>query len=134
MQKNTVTIIIITFNAIFLACGILMIFIPSVIFNNYWALLSILVFSTSLLFPVLCGALKFKRENLDSYLFDEPSDQDLGAMLAWFLWGVFISIGYAIPFELWRTNLMNAIGMGTTMGGGTVILISILVFIYFGSL
>lgn len=118
-------VIYIASNALVLASGILMIVIPAVIFNNYWPLLSILVFCISLVFPFLCGAFEIGASN--SWGGDEGT-QELGPMLSWVILGVFVTIGYAVPFELWRSDSVNAIGMGLTMGGGTVIMVAILVF------
>jgi hypothetical protein len=122
-------ILVISGNAILLAIGILMIFIPSIIFNNYWSLLSILLFLVSFIFPILCNAFRFdSAQSSDSYLFSDGHEAELGGMISWFVMGIFITMGYSIPFELWRTKLMNPIGMGMTMGGGTIILASILLF------
>jgi hypothetical protein len=49
-------------------------------------------------------------------------------MLSWLFLGVFVTVGYSIPFEFWRSGKMNAVGMGLTMGGGTVILAAVLIF------
>lgn len=118
-------ILYIVANAMLMASGILMIIIPSVIFNNYYALLSILVFSISLIFPISAKACTFG--NVESHWMDDSSGET-GPMLSWFLLGVFVTIGYSIPFELWRAAKMNAVGMGLTMGGGTVILAAVLIF------
>ena len=99
--------------SILLACGILLIMIPCIIFSNYWPLMSILVFALSLVFPLLCRA------------FEEYDEIKPGPLLAWLYLGIFIVLGYSIPFELWRGGSINPILMGLTMGGGTLILISI---------
>lgn len=62
------------------------------------------------------------------FLYDDQGQQELGAMVAWLTVGVLITIGYSIPFELFRTNSMPLVEMLLTMGGGTVILTSILLF------
>lgn len=103
-----------------------MIFIPCIIFNNYWALLSVMLFLMSLTFPVLCNA---HHVGEDSYeLFSDNTSAEIGGMLSWMLLGIFITVGYGIPFELWRSGLMNVIGMSLTMVGGTIILAAIFVF------
>lgn len=119
-------ILYIVANAILMATGILMIIIPSVIYNNYWALLSILVFSVSLIFPIMCNACSIGAGPAN--VFGDEGNGELGPMLSWLLLGVFVTIGYSIPFELWRSGLVNVIGMGLTMGGGTVILAAVLIF------
>lgn len=118
-------ILYIVANAMLMAAGILMIIIPSVIFNNYYALLSILVFSISLIFPIAANACTIGNS---SSHWDDSGGGETGPMLSWLLLGVFVTIGYSIPFELWRSAKMNAVGMGLTMGGGTVILAAVLIF------
>ncbi len=49
-------------------------------------------------------------------------------MVAWLTVGIMISIGYSIPFELFRLSSMPLVEMLLTMGGGTIILTSILLF------
>lgn len=117
-------------NAVLLAGGILMIFIPCIVFDNYWALLSVLTFLLSLTFPVLCNAYQIGGSSnyADAYLFADSSSAELGGMLSWLLLGVFVTVGYGIPFELWRSKLMNLAGMILTMSGGTIILASIFLF------
>jgi len=49
-------------------------------------------------------------------------------MIAWLTVGILITIGYSIPFELFRLSSMPLVEMLLTMGGGTIILTSILLF------
>jgi len=121
------SVVYISANALFLACGILMIVIPAVIYNNYWPLLSILVFCISFVFPLTCGAFKIGGAS-DRFAFDGEDSGELGPMLSWLLMGIFVTIGYSVPFELWRSNAVNVVAMGLTMGGGTVIMAAILIF------
>lgn len=62
------------------------------------------------------------------FLYDDSGQHELGAMVAWLTVGIMISIGYAIPFELFRVSSMPLVEMILTMGGGTIILVSILLF------
>ena len=95
MIKN---VLIITGISILLACGVLMIIIPSIIVHNYWSLLSIFIFATSLIFPVLCNACNLSNEA--HYMFDSVEQAELGGALSWLIAGILITIGYAVPFEL----------------------------------
>jgi len=126
VKKMNKQILYITANAMLMASGILMIIIPSVIYDNYYALLSILVFSVSLIFPIMCNACSIGSGTHDS-VFDGDAEET-GRMLSWLLLGIFVTVGYSIPFELWRSHKMSAVGMGLTMGGGTVILTAVLIF------
>ncbi len=49
-------------------------------------------------------------------------------MIAWLTVGIMITVGYSIPFELFRQASMPLVEMLLTMGGGTIILASILLF------
>ncbi len=49
-------------------------------------------------------------------------------MIAWLTVGIMITVGYSIPFELFRQSSMPLVEMLLTMGGGTIILASILLF------
>ena len=118
-------ILIILFNAILLAAGILTIFIPSIVVNNWYSLLSILLFAGSFIFPFMCNALSFNTMNqTDAWLFDDERDAEMGKTLAWTLMGMSITMGYGIPFLLWRNKDMNVVSMSTIMAGGTVMIIA----------
>lgn len=131
-KKNI--ILIVTISSL-LATGILGIFIPNIITGNWYSLLTILMFALSLFPPLMCNALDFENNNglsASLLLMDddtENDDREKGKSLAWLFMGSFVTIGYSIPFLLWRTKHMPILNMGLTMGGGTVILISIAVFI-----
>lgn len=71
----------------------------------------------------MCNAMSFESD----HSFSEP---ETGGLLAWLLLGVFVTIGYSIPFELWRGGILNPVGMGLTMGGGTIILLAVLGFVF----
>lgn len=122
------TVLLITMVSVLLASGILMIIVPSIIVNNYWSLLSIFIFATSLIFPFLCNACAISSNTIESFLFDDGGQAELGGMLSWLLTGALITIGYAIPFELWRVNRMQLVEFILTACGGTVILVAILTF------
>jgi len=126
MNPATRNILIIVGNSIFLSCGILMIIIPCILVTNWWPLLSIFVFASSFIFPFFSGT--FSLNEHDAYLYDDPSQQDLGAMVAWLTVGIMITVGYCIPIELFRLSLMPLVEMLLTIGGGTVILASIALF------
>jgi hypothetical protein len=126
MNPKTKKILLITAISILLASGILMIIIPCIIVGNWWPLLSIFVFASSFIFPVMCNACSMQKEH--DYLFDDSGQSELGGTLAWLLAGIFITVGYAIPFELWRTKTMLLVEFLLTGGGGTVILVALLLF------
>lgn len=129
-KKNI--IILLVFDAILFGCGILAIFIPCIINNNWYSLLSIFLFSFSIIFPFLCNAFNFTSVNAtEAWLFDDNNSAELGGTLAWFLFGCFLCIGFGIPFLLWRNNAMNIVNMACTMSGGAVIILSLGVFGYF---
>mgnify|MGYP000900726393 FL=1 len=127
MDKK-IFILLIVLNSCLLAAGIVMIFTNCSIYGNWWPLLSILVFLVGLVPPILCNAYQFGFDKTDSILFDNTSDAELGGILSWLLTGCFITIGYSIPVELFRTNLLPWIPMWLTVGGGSIILIAIALF------
>ena len=125
MDQNKKNILIIICNAILLAAGILTIFIPSIVVNNYYSLLSILLFSGCFIFPFLCNALSFNTASAsDAWLFENEQDQEMGKSLAWVIMGACVAMGYGIPFLLWRNKEMNVTSMITIMVGGTVMLVA----------
>jgi Vacuolar protein sorting 55 len=123
VMKN---VLIITGISILLACGVLMIVIPSIIIHNYWSLLSIFIFGTSLIFPVLCNACNLSDQA--HYMFDSVEQAELGGSLSWLICGILITVGYAVPFELWRVGDMPLVEFLLTAGGGTVMIVAILLF------
>lgn len=127
MDKK-IYILLIVLNSCLLAAGVVMIFTNCSIYGNWWPLLSILVFLTGLVPPILCNAYQFGFSRMDSVLFDNTSEAELGGILSWLLTGCFVTIGYAIPVELFRTSLLPWIPMWLTIGGGSIILIAIALF------
>ena len=126
MTPNSKNILIITIVSIVLSCGILMIIIPCAIIGNWWPLLSILFFAVSLIFPMICGACQFGKQ--EDFFLDDSNDNELGGTLAWLLTGIVITIGFSIPFEMFRLNTMSLLEFLLTLGGGIVILIAVLCF------
>lgn len=63
------------------------------------------------------------------FLFDTQDSAQMGGILSWLLFGVCLTIGYGIPIELWRVKTLSLVPMFLTLGGGTVILIAILIFV-----
>lgn len=108
-------VVLVAVNAVILAAGILLIVIPSIIFNNYWPFMSVLVFALSLVFPFLCNGFDFENDSWST-------PNETAGTLGWLFFGIMVTIGYSIPFELWRASSMSPIAMGLAMGGGTVIL------------
>ncbi len=88
--------------------------------------MSIFVFATSFIFPILCNACAVSSDS--SFLFDSGDAHELGSSLAWLMTGILVTIGYSIPFEMFRVTLMPLVEFLLTCGGGTVILVSIIVF------
>lgn len=120
MTPNSKNILIITAISIVLSCGILMIIIPCAIIGNWWPLLSIFFFVVSLIFPILCG-----QKNEYSY---DDHNSELGGMLAWIMAGIVLTVGFSIPFELFRLNNMKLVEFLLTLGGGLVILTAVVCF------
>jgi hypothetical protein len=132
MTPTNKFLLFIILDATLFAAGILAIIIPCIVANNFYALLSILVFSFSLLFPFLCNAFSFESmAQSDAWLFEDNEQAEFGKSLAWLFMGTLISIGFSIPFLLWRSHQMVVWNMATTMGGGTLILLAIALFAHF---
>lgn len=128
MTPQLKNILIIVGISVLLSGGILMIIIPCILVSNWYPLLSIFVFATSFIFPIMTNTCTTSSSDDSGYLYDDPSQHELGAMVAWLTVGILITIGYSIPFELFRVSSMPLVEMLLTMGGGTIILASILLF------
>jgi hypothetical protein len=59
----------------------------------------------------------------------DDASNDTGAVLAWVLVGFFVIVGYAIPIELLRGGIIPEQGVYFALGGGTIVLLAILVFV-----
>jgi hypothetical protein len=129
MKSNVKNILIIVSISVFLSLGILMIIIPCILAANWWPLLSIFVFLFSFGFPILTNSCAFggSTDSAD-FLYDNTDSRDLAALVSWFATGIMITIGYAIPVELFRVSDMILVEMLLTIGGGTIILSSIILF------
>lgn len=112
-------------NSAFLASGILLIIFSCIIYGTWWPLMMIFVFAASIIFPTICGACKIE----DSNDFMDPDRDEIGPMLAWFMVGLFLVIGYAIPIELLRKQAFELGGVYMSTGGGTIILFAIILFV-----
>lgn len=121
-------ILVIVFDAIFIALGILSIFIPCIITGNWSSLASIFLFIGSFIFPLMCNAYSFQQ---DGILFDDEEGAYTGQSLSWLFVGIFVTIGYAIPFLLWRSKSLVLWYMICTMIGGTVVMIGSGVFFFY---
>ena len=85
----------------------------------------IFVFSASIIFPTICGACKFE----DPHEYMDSERDEIGPMLAWFMVGLFLVMGYSIPLELLRKSAFALEGVLMSMGGGTIILCAIVLFV-----
>ena len=134
MNKTQKKLLIIITNSILLGLGILGIIIPNIINSNWYSLFTILVFSISIVFPLMCNALNVSGGYSQSdILFMDDGDgsgenMEKSKALSWTLAGIMITVGYSIPFLLWRNKHMPILNMSLTMAGGTVILIAIAIF------
>lgn len=127
MNEKLKIILIIVGISILFAGGIMAIIIPCIINTNWYSLFSIFLFALAMTFPVLCNALP-NSEN--TFLLDEDQE-NMGALLAWFLVGACLTIAYSIPFLLWHKQVMDLVNMICTMSGGTVMILALGLFGYF---
>jgi hypothetical protein len=132
MNKAQKKLIIIIVNSILLGLGILGIIIPNIINSNWYSLFTILVFCLSIIFPLMCNALNVSGNYTQGdilFMDDDGENMEKSKALSWTLTGIMITIGYSIPFLLWRNKHMPILNMSLAMGGGSVILISIGIFV-----
>jgi hypothetical protein len=131
-DTNKKVILLIIFNAILLACGILAIIIPCIILSNWYALISVFCFSVAAIFPLLCNAYAFASMNTsDSWLFEDDYEMESGKALSWVLFGGCTTTGFSIPFLLWRSHQMFLVNMIMCILGGVVMLVAIGIFVHF---
>jgi len=126
-MKNSV-IVLTVIDSILLAGGIILILIPCIQYNNWWPLITIFVHFFAILFPVTCGGCNISGNSDDLDFRLDSSDPQL-AIVSWVFVGVFVVLGYAIPAILLRARKIPEAGLLFAFGGGTLILISILVFV-----
>ena len=122
---NKRTIALIVGNSMLLAAGILLIIFSCILNDNWWSLMMIFFFFFSVIFPGMCNAYRVE----DNQDFVDSDRDEIGPMLGWFLVGVFIVMGYAIPLELLRKHILEMTGYWMSVGGGTVMLMAIILFI-----
>ncbi len=122
---NKRTILLIVLNSALLAAGVLLIIFSCALYHNWWPLMMIFVFVASTVFPLMCNGCKME----DANEFPDPTRDEIGPMLGWFMVGLFLVMGYSIPIELMRKGLFHLTGFWMSMSGGTVILMAIVLFI-----
>lgn len=120
MNKCTIAILIV--NSIFCSIGILLVLIACIQYSTWWPLLTITVHGLAVLFPVMCGGCNFNDNNID--LFSTNFE-----LVSWLFVGIFVITGYAIPSILRRASIIPEVGLILTFSGGTILLISILIFV-----
>jgi hypothetical protein len=106
------------FTSMLLASGILLILVPCIQYDNWWPLLTIFVLFLAILFPMMCGGCSPDTENNEELV-----------LISWVFTGMFIVTGYSIPSILLRGKYIPEAGLIFSTVGGTVILLSILVFV-----
>lgn len=112
-------------NSALLATGILLIIFSCVIYETWWPLMMIFVFSASIIFPSMCDSCRIES----SQDFADPDRDEIGPMLSWVFVGIFLVVGYAIPIELLRRNAFSLGGVYMSVGGGTIIIMAIILFV-----
>ena len=108
-------------NAFLFGAGIVVIIVNVALFGSAWPILSVIIFILSAAFPFLSNSCTFKHD-----MFDQGSQ--LMGSVSWMVTGLFVILGYGIPFELWRTDKMPLVPMIISFIGGTTILASIFLF------
>ena len=114
--------------AVFLSAGVLLVLIACSLDSNWTLLCTILFHVTALVFPAMCDGYNF--DGMPGYLSD-PNDYGLFNLRAvgWFLLGALFLSGYALPIVLYRKQkLDNIVAVYLTIGGGTLIWASIILF------
>jgi len=122
MNKNFYILIA---NAILLASGIMLVLVSAVQYTNFWPFIIIFVNMFAIMWPTLCGGCSLQEEF--SYQGNEGSITP--GSVSWVLLGFFVTVGYAIPIELFRANKLTETATYLTLAGGTTMLAAILVFI-----
>lgn len=127
---NTKIVLIFIVNSILLATGIILVLIPCIQYSNWWPLITIFVHFFAVMFPVTCGgcAISENQADMDLFLDTNSNNNDL-PIVSWLFVGLFVVLGYAIPAILLRAGDILQIGMFFAFAGGTLILISILIFV-----
>lgn len=120
MNKCTIAILIV--NSIFCAIGILLILISCIQYSTWWPIMTITVHALAVVIPLV-----FANNNNEFSMDDQVSVNC--SMVAWLFVGIFVITGYAIPSILRRADVIPEVGLILTFVGGTVILMSILIFV-----
>jgi len=112
---NKCTIAILISNSVLCAGGVIMVLVSCIQYNLWWPLLTIAMHGLAVVFPS-CNC-------------SSNDENSVAGQVAWLFVGLFVTFGYAIPSILYRGGLMPEIGLILTLCGGTVILVSILIFV-----
>jgi len=129
MNKKTLALIL--SNALLLSTGIILILVSCIQYDNWWPFLTIFVNMFAIFFPTFCGGCALGDSDEYGSMWNE-GDNDASvtpASISWLFLGFFIIVGYAIPIELFRGNLITEQGVYLTVSGGTTILAAILIFV-----
>lgn len=116
------TILFLVLNAMLLGGGILLIIFACSLSHNWWGLLMLLFFGMASFFPLVGGSYKIEEH-------DDPTKDELGPMLMWFLASIFVGLGYVVSIELIRKGIFGMASLWMSVSGGTAILCAVVVFV-----
>lgn len=126
-MNKTLSILLNVSIAFLFGCGIMLVLFSSLYFNSWWGFLTIFVNILSVCIPWVfgeCGS----NSDMDMSFYGDTGDSLTAGMLSWAMMGFFIVIGYFVPIEMYRANILKEASVFITMAGGTLLLISIVVF------
>jgi len=120
--------IILSVDAIILATGMLLVFLACR-YGTWHPLWTVVFHGAAFIWPVLCGACDFV--DMDNPWSDWGEDAVIGNLqdFSFFLMAFFIMSGFALPIVLYHNTVLPMAAAYLTLSGGTLILISIIIFI-----
>eukprot|EP01091_Cochliopodium_minus_P005719 TRINITY_DN15621_c0_g1_i1.p1 TRINITY_DN15621_c0_g1~~TRINITY_DN15621_c0_g1_i1.p1 ORF type:complete len:127 (-),score=16.86 TRINITY_DN15621_c0_g1_i1:54-434(-) len=101
------------------AAGILMNILSCALYGNWWPFFVIIAYVLAPIPTLLC------KGNNDPFSDDTNDAQDIG----FFLTGILIVSGFALPAVLTHAGLMKPAALGFAIGGGVITYITVIIFI-----
>ena len=93
-------------------------------YGNFFPILTIFINLMAIMQLMLCGAC---ASDASGYTWDSPH-QEAAVHVAWWIFGLFVILGYAIPALLYRASVVPTVALYLTWTGGTTILAAMIVY------
>lgn len=119
---------IVLVNSVLLAAGILLVLVACFQYSNFFPFLTIIINTLAVLQLMICGACSGNDDDAGGFGDHTEYQYMAGVQLSWWIFGMLIVMGYAIPSLSYRAGDFAEVALYLTWGGGTIIVTAMIVY------